>query len=160
MPDEHSTDDEIPYGYCHCGCGEKTKIAAYNDPRFGEVKGQPRRYLKAHHHRRKIVSAQTRARISAAVGSGAQRPNWKGDNASYRAIHSYLSRHFPKTGICEECGAMKRTSYALIHGREYSRDRDDYREMCHKCHMGYDMAGIPLASRDGQVAKHRAKTAK
>src|SRR5688572_2474751 len=39
---------EIPYGYCHCGCGEKTKIATQTDPRFGHVKGEPIRYINGH----------------------------------------------------------------------------------------------------------------
>jgi 5-methylcytosine-specific restriction endonuclease McrA len=37
---------EIPYGYCHCGCGQKTKIAART--RGETVAGQPSRYLQGH----------------------------------------------------------------------------------------------------------------
>lgn len=42
------TTNEIPYGYCHCGCGQKTKIADSNDKRYGWIKGQPRRFLRGH----------------------------------------------------------------------------------------------------------------
>ena len=42
---------EVPFGYCHCGCGEKTKIAEANDPRYGTVKGQPFRFIARHHRR-------------------------------------------------------------------------------------------------------------
>lgn len=42
---------EIPYGYCHCGCGQKTTIADHNNPRKGHVKGQPKRYIAGHHSR-------------------------------------------------------------------------------------------------------------
>ena len=42
---------EIPYGLCHCGCGEKTRIATVNDKFNGTVKGEPMRYIK--HHFRK-----------------------------------------------------------------------------------------------------------
>ena len=67
---------------------------------------------------------------------------WQGDDVSYRAAHQYLLDHYPKTGICEDCGQPDgRTEHALIHGREYSRNREDYRELCHRCHMRYDLAG-------------------
>lgn len=39
---------EIPYGYCHCGCGRKTKIATRNHYRLGVLKGEPFRYVRHH----------------------------------------------------------------------------------------------------------------
>lgn len=39
---------EIPYGYCQCGCGEKTRLSNWTDKRIGIVKGQPRRYVNGH----------------------------------------------------------------------------------------------------------------
>lgn len=35
-------------GRCHCGCGEKTRLAKHTDHRRGHVKGQPVKYV-AHH---------------------------------------------------------------------------------------------------------------
>jgi hypothetical protein len=88
-----------------------------------------------------VVSAETRAKLSV-VNSGERSGNWTGDDASYRSVHSYLCRHFPKAGICEECGQeASRTEYALIHGRPMSRGRSDYRELCRPCHMRYDFTG-------------------
>lgn len=43
---------EIPYGYCHCGCGGKTKIAAKTDRDRGWIKGEPIFYI--HRHRTPI----------------------------------------------------------------------------------------------------------
>jgi len=43
---------EIPYGYCHCGCGQKTNLAHATNPRFWHVKGEPLRYLMNHDKRR------------------------------------------------------------------------------------------------------------
>lgn len=40
---------EIPYGYCHCGCGGKTTIAHRDDAWNGRVKGQPMRFILRHH---------------------------------------------------------------------------------------------------------------
>jgi hypothetical protein len=42
----------VPVGYCQCGCGAKTTIAAKNDKRAGMVKGIPMRYLTGHANRR------------------------------------------------------------------------------------------------------------
>lgn len=41
----------IPYGYCHCGCGQRTAICDRNWKRFGYVKGEPFRYLPSHNKR-------------------------------------------------------------------------------------------------------------
>ena len=48
---------EVPFGYCHCGCGNKTNIAKATVPRWGFVKGQPHRFLVGH------------GRVTAPVGS-------------------------------------------------------------------------------------------
>lgn len=47
IPTQQQT-QEIPYGYCHCGCGQKTSIAKITDPRRGNVKGQPVMYVSGH----------------------------------------------------------------------------------------------------------------
>ena len=39
---------EIPFGYCHCGCGEKTKVASANNKQSGDIKGVPRRFIQHH----------------------------------------------------------------------------------------------------------------
>jgi hypothetical protein len=41
--------NEIPYGYCHCGCGEKTRIARVSIRSRGQVRGQPMRFLPYHY---------------------------------------------------------------------------------------------------------------
>ncbi len=43
---------EIPYGYCHCGCGELAPIAKTTHFPRGYVKGQPVRFRTGHHARR------------------------------------------------------------------------------------------------------------
>lgn len=39
---------QIPYGYCHCGCGQKTGLAPDNRPKQGYVKGQPKKWITGH----------------------------------------------------------------------------------------------------------------
>ena len=41
----------IPYGECHCGCGEHTTISTYNHIAFGYVKGMPRKWVVGHQNR-------------------------------------------------------------------------------------------------------------
>lgn len=46
---------DIPYGYCHCGCGEKTKLATQTWAKHGWIKGQPLKYILHHMtHERKM----------------------------------------------------------------------------------------------------------
>lgn len=44
---EHAS-QEIPFGYCHCGCGQKTSIAKQRDKSKGLTKGQPRQFVIGH----------------------------------------------------------------------------------------------------------------
>jgi hypothetical protein len=59
---------EIPYGFCHCGCGESTTIVKRNDAWRGAVRGEPRRFIAQHHGRvqkhKRTKDRQTRGRIS------------------------------------------------------------------------------------------------
>lgn len=41
--------DKIPNGFCQCGCGQRTSIVKYNDPKHGYKKGDYRRYINGHH---------------------------------------------------------------------------------------------------------------
>lgn len=45
------SDLEIPHGYCHCGCGQRTRLAPRTHRRDGHVKGEPLRYIRGHHKR-------------------------------------------------------------------------------------------------------------
>lgn len=44
----NSTTESIPYGYCHCGCGQKTRIATRTYSKKGIRKGQPLRFCTGH----------------------------------------------------------------------------------------------------------------
>lgn len=56
---KHHTTQETPnaisYGYCQCGCGQKTTIASHTDNRHGAVKGQPRRYRPGHNNSQRTI---------------------------------------------------------------------------------------------------------
>ena len=44
--------ESIPFGYCHCGCGEKTKLVTHTNKSRGVRKGEPNKYLHGHHERK------------------------------------------------------------------------------------------------------------
>ncbi len=87
------------------------------------------------------MSAAQRARDPATFARGPREPRSNG----YAAIHRWLRHWHPKTGICERChvdvGPKGRggTHYALRNQTEpYTRDRDDYLELCPACHVRFD----------------------
>ena len=41
---------EIPYGYCHCGCGRKTKVSDRNRKKRDVLRGEPMRFISGHGH--------------------------------------------------------------------------------------------------------------
>jgi hypothetical protein len=46
---------DVPYGFCHCGCGERTNLATQNHTRLGHVKGEPYRFIKGHAKRKSFA---------------------------------------------------------------------------------------------------------
>ena len=68
-----------------------------------------------------------------------QHPFWKGDSVGYYALHLWISRHYGKAKKCEFCGKTTGRIDWANKTYEYKRDRDNWLELCHKCHMHYDM---------------------
>jgi hypothetical protein len=118
-----------PSGICECGCGQRTPLARATNQERGWAKGEHIRFVSGHNS-----NMPERQMAIAAV-------NWKGDEASYEAIHMWLSGHFPKSGTCEECGEVTgKTQHAFRrHPEPYTRNRDDYRELCPSCHKLFDI---------------------
>lgn len=50
---------ETPYGFCHCGCGEPTKLTRDNNKTTGDIKGEPRRFIVGHHTKLRTRDAVT-----------------------------------------------------------------------------------------------------
>lgn len=89
-------------------------------------------------------------RPEVAARSGANNPRRRSDDQlvleqDYGKIHGRLRKRYPKTGVCEECGKNVGTSKATgteyayrFHPLPYTLDREDYRELCVKCHRRLD----------------------
>jgi hypothetical protein len=60
----------------------------------------------------------------------------------YGAIHLWLQKYHPKSGVCEDCGGSggkKGTHYAFLwHPKPHTRERADYMELCPACHIQFD----------------------
>jgi hypothetical protein len=86
----------------------------------------------------RTLSAETRAKMTASR-SGTKSSKYKGDAATKEAKHIWLVKYHPKSGRCEECGETAETQYAFKHHPgPYTRNREDYRELCDPCHRTYD----------------------
>ena len=138
----HAQRERRPMKLCECGCGEPTLPAKQTVRKIGWVKGEPLRFINGHQVRaiqRPPLSGDARQRIREAK-QGAKHPLWQGDDAGYNAIHKWLRRNHPKAGRCEWCGATAgRTEYAFLPGgRDCTRNRADYAELCVSCHRQYD----------------------
>ena len=40
--------DRIEFGYCHCGCGQRTSTAQKTFPKRGIIKGFPNNFIESH----------------------------------------------------------------------------------------------------------------
>lgn len=70
--------------------------------------------------------------------TGINHPQWKGDKASYYAIHIHVRRYNPRPEQCQDCDIItNRLELANVTGI-YNRDIKNYRYLCHSCHMKFD----------------------
>lgn len=77
---------------------------------------------------------------------------WRGNDASYRAIHQRLYKTRGQPQHCDRCGASgsgRAYDWANLTGR-YD-DPSDYQRMCRSCHWKYDQKHLNL----GDYAKRR-----
>lgn len=108
-------------GLCECGCGETTRIAYQTQSSIGHVKGQHVRFLPAHNLR------------------GANHHQWRGDEPGEQAAHLWLGRNYEKRRKCDQCSRLGKTDFAFLHHpAPYTRNRDDYIELCRSCHKRMD----------------------
>lgn len=51
---------DITFGFCHCGCGQRTPISNDHHPSRGTFRGQPYRFIVGHNRRKAIVTERYR----------------------------------------------------------------------------------------------------
>ncbi len=115
--------NEIPYGYCHCGCGQKTKLADRTSQRDKTAKGEPKRFIHGHNTPRTVGDPNPSGLCQ--CGCGMITPLAKQGNSEHGIVkekHLRFIRFHQKinpnqlpdpnpSGLCQ-CGCGKRTSIA------------------------------------------------
>lgn len=82
-------DEDIPYGFCQCGCGEKTTIATVTMLSRGHVRGEPKRFVHGHgarkywHVKAPLLENTMRQYVCGACGREFERPNKPGQPPKY-----------------------------------------------------------------------------
>ena len=56
----------------------------------------------------------------------------------YYAVHDWLQVNYGKANQCEECGSDKNVQWAKLKGKSYLRKRENFWQLCAKCHVRYD----------------------
>jgi len=84
-----------------------------------------------------------RKALKGKINLGENNFNWKGDEAGQRALHEWLTNHYPKPGECQQCGIEevklqnRGLELANITGK-YTRNIKDYKWLCPCCHRKLD----------------------
>ena len=74
--------------------------------------------------------------------SGEKSPMWKGDDAGYSAIHSWIKRKYGKAYRCENGSCLERSlayEWSLLRGKNYERKIENFWMLCMSCHRKYDL---------------------
>jgi hypothetical protein len=61
----------IQHGFCHCGCGQKTKIAQQSVAKYGWVKGEPRRFINGHQNIQQDIETRFWSKVDRSGGDDA-----------------------------------------------------------------------------------------
>lgn len=76
---------------------------------------------------------------------------WQGGGRSYRLLHRWINRHYPKTGTCSNChltGLTGRKIHWANISHTYIDDISDWIELCATCHKRYDLGKIILPIKE------------
>lgn len=99
--------EQIPYGYCHCGCGQKTSLATRTKPRLGHIKGEPVAYILGHARWTSRTPAEERFWEKVERRGADECWNWQGGKSSLGyGIFGAGGKNF----------IASRFSYQLAHG--------------------------------------------
>lgn len=69
---------------------------------------------------------------------GQNNPAWNGSLSKYVSIHQYMTSTYGKPTQCEDCGRIDvEIQWASIN-HTYTRNRDDWMQLCCRCHYIFD----------------------
>lgn len=69
---------------------------------------------------------------------GSKNTSWRGDNATYAALHYRVTNLRGSPQHCEECGTEEASGYEWASLTKNYADPYDYRRLCRSCHSRFD----------------------
>lgn len=94
-------------------------------------KNKGRKFSKEHREKLSLIKKKL-------LSNPKNHPQWKGKNASYRAIHGFIVRKFGKADKCDDCGIEKNRIHWANINHKYSRNRKYWKKLCAPCHGKFD----------------------
>lgn len=70
---------------------------------------------------------------------GENNSSWKGNDATYSALHIRVEKERGKPHYCQVCGTMDKSRYEWANLTGKYNDIYDYARMCVSCHRKYDI---------------------
>lgn len=120
--------NDIPYGYCQCGCGNKTEIATKTDRTYGYVKGEPRLWIRGHNVSQTVVERfWSRVAITADPSKC-----WEWQGVILDSGYGQIRIH--QRGISTHRLAYELTNGAIPHGLNVCHTCDN-KKCCNPAHL-------------------------
>lgn len=97
---------------------------------YANNKEEAKKRINQHYHENKQLVGRPQ---------GDKHHAWKGEDASYFALHSWVSRKKGRPQECEHCGTKEKRHYhwANLDGK-YTRDLNTWVRLCVPCHSKHD----------------------
>lgn len=86
-----------------------------------------------------VITELTKKRISESL-KNEKHFNWK-EKPTYGIVHYWLRQNYGRPQNCFFCKRNTTCEWALIKGKNYERNRDNFMPLCRKCHSNYDYKG-------------------
>lgn len=110
------------------------------------------------------LSEETRKRMSQSrVGKmnfpkpkGEKSALWKSDNITYGRMHDWVRESWGSANRCEHCETKTAKIYDWANiSQEYHRERNDWKQLCRKCHDIFDNRYEKLSITNKGMASNR-----
>lgn len=82
-----TNDTTTAYGFCECGCGERTRLAPQTHRKMGWVKGEPLRFVSGHNTRKKTATDYL------VQDCGYETPCWVWQRGRFKAGYGSMGRN-------------------------------------------------------------------